>query len=281
MILSFHPIIVADQNIICAGREPDSTDLEAIKKSDAVILPQGCPPTLYKMASSNCPNVFPNYQARFQYPGKIGQSKLFESYGLSHPKTKTFESLKDFYNQIPQINRVQKFNSFKYPFVFKFNWGGEGDNVLLIQSQNDFTRALKLTSSYENTGQFGFLIQELIQAENRSLRVVVIKNERIAYWRINTDPEQFGTSISKGAKIDYNYSLEKQADGIRMVDLLCRKTGIDLAGIDLIFSASADDANPLFLEINYFFGRDGLGGSEKYYELLNKAVDQWIKSLCL
>jgi len=32
----------------------------------------------------------------------------------------------------------------------------------------------------------------------------------------------------------------------------------------------------LFLEINYFFGRKGLGGSEAYYKLLQQEIDRWI-----
>jgi ribosomal protein S6--L-glutamate ligase len=39
MILSFHPLISADKNILCAGRNPNNHDLEAIKHADAVILP--------------------------------------------------------------------------------------------------------------------------------------------------------------------------------------------------------------------------------------------------
>ena len=30
------------------------------------------------------------------------------------------------------------------------------------------------------------------------------------------------------------------------------------------------------LEINYFFGRKGLGGSDAYYEILNEEIDKWL-----
>jgi ribosomal protein S6--L-glutamate ligase len=33
------------------------------------------------------------------------------------------------------------------------------------------------------------------------------------------------------------------------------------------------------LEINYFFGRIGLGGSQEYYRILRKAIKRWIASL--
>ncbi len=75
MIVSFHPLFEADKNIICAGREPNGEDLAAIRAADAVILSQGCCRELYDMARENCPHVFPNYNARFKYPGKINQIK--------------------------------------------------------------------------------------------------------------------------------------------------------------------------------------------------------------
>jgi len=62
----------------------------------------------------------------------------------------------------------------------------------------------------------------------------------------------------------------------------CRKTGINLAGFDFLFSSeNYYNDEPLFLEINYFFGRKGLGGSEKFYKILNSEIAKWIKSLGL
>jgi len=57
-----------------------------------------------------------------------------------------------------------------------------------------------------------------------------------------------------------------------------------LAGIDLIFEKddrNNGDQHPLLLEINYFFGRTGLGGSERFYSLFQAAVDQWLEQLGL
>ncbi|MDP3282844.1 MAG: hypothetical protein Q8M56_00245, partial [Desulfobacterales bacterium] len=60
----------------------------------------------------------------------------------------------------------------------------------------------------------------------------------------------------------------------------CRKTGINLAGFDFLFSSeNYYNEEPLFLEINYFFGRKGLGGSEKFYTILNREIRKWLKSL--
>ncbi|MFZ1198929.1 MAG: hypothetical protein WAO07_02080, partial [Desulfobacterales bacterium] len=68
-----------------------------------------------------------------------------------------------------------------------------------------------------------------------------------------------------------------QAAAVAAVRKFCRFTRIDLAGFDLLFSDGAASASPFFLEINYFFGRKGLGGSEAYYRLLAQAVDEWLR----
>jgi len=274
MILSFHPIIIADKNIICAGRDPGKAELDAIKQADAIILPQGCRQTLYEMAIAHCPHVFPDYHAKFKFPGKTGQAGLFAQFDLPCPRTETFTSLDDFFHKTHHPHQTLNFD---YPFVFKFDWGGEGDNVLRIDSLAECKKILKKAASCERTGQYGFLIQEFIQTDNNSLRVAVIGQKRISYWRTQPDPDQFGTALTKGAEIDLNSNPDKQHIGIKIVDRLCKKTGINLAGIDLIFPETSGISEPLFLEINYFFGRTGIGGSERFYELLEEEVRIWLK----
>ena len=54
------------------------------------------------------------------------------------------------------------------------------------------------------------------------------------------------------------------------------KTGINLAGFDVIFSSENGDPDAMVLEINYFFGRKGLGGSENYYRILLEEMRNWL-----
>jgi ribosomal protein S6--L-glutamate ligase len=276
MILSFHPIIVADKNILCAGRDPGNAELAAIKQADAIILPQGCRQTLYEMAIAHCPHVFPDYHTKFKFPDKIGQADLFTHFDLPCPRTRTFASLDDYFHKTRPPHQALNFD---FPFVFKFDWGGEGDNVKRIDSLTEFDKMLEKTASCEQTGQYGFLIQEFIQTDNRSLRVAVIGHKRVSYWRTQPDPNQFGTAVAKGAEIDLDSDPDKQELGIKWVDRLCEKTEINLAGIDLIFPQTSDIADPLFLEINYFFGRAGIGGSERFYDLLDAEVRNWLNNL--
>ena len=274
MILSFHPCFIGHQNIICAGRDANEGDLAAIRKASAVILSQGCRQSLYQMATHNCPHVFPNYDARFKYPGKLKQIDLFSKYNAPHPNTRTFLNTHSFLEKMPPAA------DFKFPCVFKFDWGGEGDFVFLIENKAALDLAVKKANAYEQTGQKGFLIQEYVPSSNRSLRVVVIHNKFISYWRIHEDGN-FHSSVSKGARIDDTTDKDLQQKGVDVVRSFCQETRINLAGFDLLFSECKGIFEPLLIEINYFFGRKGLGGSDNYYKLLEREVTAWITSLNL
>ena len=273
MVVSFHPLFTADRNILCAGRDPGPADLAVIREARAVILPQGCPRRLYDMARNNCPNIFPNYDARFRYPGKIGQIKLFLDTSLPHPATETFYSLVEFQSRYPGPRLPH------LPLVFKFDWGGEGDTVFLVQSPGELEELLQHTARCEASGQSGFMLQKYIPSGNRSLRVAVIGDSRISYWRIGKEPVGFHASLSKGAKIDTQADPGLKERAEMLVAEFCRRVGINLAGLDVIFAIDESSPQPLMLEINYFFGRVGLGGSEEYYRILKNAIKRWLKTI--
>ncbi len=272
MILSFHPVFEGDKNILAQGREPGPDDLAAVRAANAVILPQGCKASLYTMACENCANVFPNYDARFRYPGKIGQTRLFRELNVPHPKTEICTSHSSF------LRLSLSKSHFSLPFVFKFDWGGEGDNVFLIRSSEEFEAVLQKALDYERTGQSGFLMQEYIPSQNRDLRVAVIGQKMMSYWRVQRDSETFCANLSKGGVTDTDSDPEIQAKGVEAVRAFCEKTGINLAGFDLLFSQDGKKT-PLFIEINYFFGRQGLGGSERFYDILTQEIRKWINNL--
>ena len=273
MILSYHPCFEGEKNLLCAGREPGTDDLDAIRTADAVILPQGCYQSLYQMARNNCKHVFPNFDARFKYKGKIGQIQLFRKKNAAHPKTETYININAFslnYGGMPPKP------AFDFPFVFKFDWGGEGDHVFLIKSPEDFLTVMQTARKFEKSGQKGFVIQEYIPSKNRSLRVVIVGQTIISYWRIQRNRENFTSNIARGASIDFDTDPELQKEAVKSVKDFCLRTEIDLAGFDILFSSGAAVNTPLFLEINYFFGRRGLGGSEIFYEILNREIVKWL-----
>lgn len=275
MILSYHPLIVKDENRLCAGRLPDEDDLKAIRRADAVILPQGCHEPLYQMARSNCPNVFPNYDARFRFPGKSGQAHLFRNSGVPHPETAVFSGVSDFQHR-------SEFSRKTFPVVFKFDWGGEGENIFAIHTPAALTDMICKAELFEKTGQFGFVLQEFIPAGGCSLRVVIMGRKLLSYWRVSESESDFFSGISKGAKIKTDFHPALQKIGQEAVATFCMQTGINLAGFDILFRRNPSDdfsTTPLFLEINYFFGRKGLGGSEAYHVLLEAAVNDWVETL--
>ncbi len=49
-----------------------------------------------------------------------------------------------------------------------------------------------------------------------------------------------------------------------------------MAGFDLVFLEGSNI--PLFIEINYTFGRTGLGGSDAFYEFFENEVNQWLET---
>jgi len=275
MILSFHPIIEADENRICAGRDPGDEELAAIRRADAVILPQGCRESLYRMARANCAHIFPNLDVRFDYPGKSGQIRLFRKYGIAHPPTALYDTLSDYRSRAPEID---------LPCVVKLDWGGQGDTIFRAADPQEMQAALTRVRTCEKTGQTGFLVQAYIPTRQRALRVTVIGRRLISYWRIMPTEDRFGSSVAAGARIDYETDPALISAAQEVVSDFCNRSGLQLAGFDFIFDTRrlADGRiEPLMLEINYFFGRTGLGGSEAYYQILTQAVDAWRSTLTL
>ena len=273
MILSFHPLFTADRQIICAGRAPGPDERKAISAATAVILPQACRQDLYEMVRENCALYFPNYDARFAYPGKTGQHLLFQRAGVSHPRTISFSDTLAFKRQ---CRRIPDDLPFGFPCVFKFDWGGEGETVYPVDSESRLEEFLVTASAFEQTGQSGFLLQEMIPTGNRSLRVAVIGRRCVAYWRVQPNRRKWCANLANGGQIDFIADPELRAAAVSAVRNFCRFTRIDLAGFDLLFPEGAASATPFFLEINYFFGRRGLGGSEAYYCILFQEMNSWL-----
>jgi ribosomal protein S6--L-glutamate ligase len=274
MIVSFHPAYEGDRNVICAGRAPNAGDRALIRRARAVILSQGCRRQLYELARANCRNVFPNYDLRFKYPGKLGQVRLFRKFDAAHPASELFDSVAS-YRRRRETAGSQP--SFGFPFVFKFDWGGEGQTVFLIRTTADMKALLEKASTFEATGQKGFLLQEYVASGDRSLRVVVIGKRTLTYWRIQPEGGDFRSSVSCGATIDPDSDPEHRQRGAERVRAFCRRTGIDLAGFDVLFPTLSGLRDPLMLELNYFFGRRGLGGSLEFYRILEAEIQDWLR----
>ena len=265
MILSFHPLITGDHNVNCAGRAPGPRERTLIAQADAVILPQGVRPDLYRLCRVLCPLVWPNYDIRFDYPGKVGQALALAGLGLPRPMTVIYPSVRDF-----PVAR----DGPPRPFVLKDNLGGQGSGVFLVETEEDQARALEILAKSEVLGRGGFVRQELIDHGGRDLRVTLIGNKVITYWRTAPEGETFLNNLSAGGEPDFESDPDLMDQGVMVARELSAKTGLDLAGLDVIFDR--ESPTPLLLEINYFFGRKGLGGSDEYYLMLERAVSDWL-----
>ncbi len=272
-VLSFNPCIEADKNFYCPGNKISRMHVSAIKEADVVILPPCCSEEFYRLVRTHCRWVLPNYDAYFEYPGKVGQSHLFKKMGVAHPHTMAFGSLKMF-------KRIyKKFSGFDYPFVFKASFGGEGRYVFLVASQREFEKCLEKAVGWEAQGEYGFLLQEFVPHGGRSLRIVVIGRSFHAYWRVQKGGNSFYTNVAKGASIEKEGEPELVNLALDCLSNFCVKTGINLAGFDFLFAENDPTPAPLFLEINYFFRKRGLGGPDNYFKLLEQGVRDWINHL--
>ena len=82
----------------------------------------------------------------------------------------------------------------------------------------------------------------------------------IATWEVLPEDNPLGEKKHEGSKPAIRTLMTLRKDGT------CR-----------VFNRDHPDPQPLILEINYYFGRRGLGGSLKYYRLLLNAIREWLE----
>jgi len=268
MILSFHPCFVADAQIILADRRLSAEDRRLIQSADAIILPQTCSLALYKACSKSEAYVFPDYELRFKYPGKVGQSILFEKLKIPHPATKCWPSVKKFRETL----KAEGSAPHEMPFFLKTDKSHEGDGVFFVTDKKSLDTAL---ARLEKTGSDSFISQKLIHCQGNVLRTVVLHKRIITYWK--REDHGIISTVSHGARVDRKWKPALQEKGRAQARWICEKTGINLAAFDLVFNLDHPDPQPFILEINYYFGRKGLGGSLRYYRLLLRAIQEWLK----
>jgi ribosomal protein S6--L-glutamate ligase len=273
MILSFHPCLVADHQVILGDRPLDRRDFSLISDAEVIILPQTCSLDLYNACAGTSALLFPHYAARFKYPGKVGQSRLFSETGCVHPRTCIWGGVEEW----EDAGSIEGFPH-ELPFLIKTNRGHEGEGVFLIEDQESLEASLEQLRLGEDIGSSGFISQELIPAEGNALRVVIMGREMISYWKRPGKPGRIISSLGRDARIDREWRRDLQEMGRAESEKIANMTGINLAALDFVFPLSEARPRPHILEINYYFGRRGLGGSERFYRLLYETVQQWLES---
>jgi ribosomal protein S6--L-glutamate ligase len=272
MILSFHPCFNTDVQIILGDRAIDADTQSLIRQAEAIILPQGCTRALFDACSDSEALLFPNYEMRFRYPGKMGQSRLFADYECPHPETRCWDTVGQYMETHLKAGSLPH----EFPFLIKEDVSHEAAGIFLAEDRKSLLETLDILALREKSGATGFVTQTYIPCDGNTLRSVVMGGRAISYWKRPSTPEQAITTVSKGALIDHTWQPALQEKGRVLSQGLSDKTGINLAAIDMIFPRSDTGSGPVFLEINYFFGRRGLGGSKHFYGLLCKTIHEWL-----
>jgi len=276
MILSFHPRVKGDVNLrlTLKGLFSDE-EAKVIASCRAAIVTQSIKAHQYAACKEYCPNLFPDYTHRFGFEGKYGNIDLFRRFNAPHPETARYKSVEDF-----------RFSHFKnqepimpYPLVLKGDRGGGGWAVFLVENERDLMMRLDILADESLHPTKRFIAQEYVPHGGTDLRVVVIGDTSHGYWRCQLKPGEFRNNVGRGAVINYDIDPELRDEGISCVEYFCSKSGINLAAFDVLFDRSQKTPKPLLSEINFLFGRKGLGGSPRFYKLLNEAVRRWIDNL--
>ena len=271
-ILSFHPCFAAQHQIILGSRKLGPRDHSLIKKAVAIILPQSCSQDLYQACQSSSAELFPNYDVRFKYQGKIGQFFLFKEFQLPHPHTIPWVSV----NEFRRANH-RNWLPHNFPFLLKGDRSHEGEGVFLITDPEALESTLRIFGEWEKTGQPGFISQALIPSGGNVLRVVLLGNKIITYWKRPLLEGSLITTLSRNAVVDKDWKKDLQEKGRMQATVFAEKTGSDVVAMDYVFPMEHPEPEPHLLEVNYYFGRRGLGGSLNYYRLLYEALQEWLQ----
>ena len=276
MIVSFHPRFKGDVNLRLTPKGGfTSKEAETIAAARAIIVTQHIKAHQYEFCLARCPNIFPNYANRFGFEGKYGNTKLFRMFNTPHPETVCYESVEDF--EIRHFTNREPLMPF--PFVLKGDRGGGGWAVFLVQNRHELIKCLKILADTYLHATKRFVAQVFIPHGGSDLRVVTIGKTIKTYWRCQHKPGEFRNNVGRGATINYNLDPKLTGEGINCVRNFSSKTGINLAAFDVLFDKEQPEPKPLFSEINFLFGRKGLGGSASFHELLYQAVQRWIREL--
>ena len=238
--------------------DPDIREL--LNTAAGVLLPPYISPWRYRDITRLASRWFPRLETRFDYLGKAKQILLFRQLGVRYPDTQLFEAPSQLMDHFSRCG-----SPWGYPVVLKGDTGGGGSGVYPIYEPNDVCRHIVKLPQDEPV-----LLQRWIEHGGKDLRVVTYAEQAISYFRIGGGG--FYNNVCRGGRIDYDSCPEQRQMGIQAVLEFCHQAKIDIAGFDLMFP---DNGNPVFIEINFHFGRKGLGGVSGHQEHVLRAVRRW------
>jgi len=257
--VSLHHSIRLDENLPAIGLWDEQAE-NLIRRATGVLLPKYFSPVRYRRVAALARAHFPRYGARYAYRGKASQIGLFRSLGFPHPRTSLFASPVDAAESLVTSGLPRRL-----PFVLKSDLGGGGSNVYPIRTKQEYEEGLSRLPAGERV-----LVQDWVDCGGMDLRVVLMADQERSYFRVGG--ESFYNNVSKGARIEPDIHPERQRAGIDLAKDLAERAGIDLAAFDVVFPRQGQ---PQLLEINFLFGKKGLGGLPGYAQLFKRAVAGW------
>jgi ribosomal protein S6--L-glutamate ligase len=275
-IVSYHPGLVAEENLLLVSQRPlDERDHLAVARAAAVLLPQVCRPDLHALVAGLGKPHFPRPRVHLTLDGKVGNHLLFTRLGLPRPRTLVYPDLACAARAWRDGALAQA--GLAPPLVAKGAGGGEGRNVFMVHDPEEL---LSLEGALETAcpfGPSGLVLQELVDSGGRDLRVLLVGDHQEAYWRIG-QPGEFRNNLSQGGRVERHAWPEEMAAGLELARRLQLAAGLDLAGVDVLVPPQGQ---PLLLEINFYFGRQALGGLAALRRLWLAAVRRWLAGLGL
>jgi ribosomal protein S6--L-glutamate ligase len=257
--VSMNPLVSLDENLPNLVPLDDPAVVRLIREARGVVMPRAASEGRLRKIAGLARDWFPDFEARFAYAGKARQTLLFRRYGIRHPRT-------FIYRTPERILAAERSGlPLEYPLVLKGDRGGGGSSVYPVTCRNELVIALDRLPAGEP-----LLIQEWVEHGGMDLRVVVVGSQIVSYFRVG---KGFYNNICRGGRIERRLFPERQEEGMAAVSKACSLIRIQLAGFDLMFPP--DDGPPLFVEINFHFGRKGLGGTPGFRRLFCEAVRAW------
>ncbi len=254
--------------MLAPGRAFSESERRAIAAASFVVTPQSIGARAYAQCRALNRNVFPDYSSRFGFEGKVGNFRLFRDFGLPHPETLAYAGALDFSAAHPDHRRPP----FPFPFVIKEDQGGGGNGVFRIGNPAELGAALA------RIGPRPLVAQRFVRHKGSDLRVVILWDRFYPYWRVQDNPEEFRNNVGRGARIAFNFEPDLTLAGVRAAADFSRRTGINCAALDILFDRASPASAPLLGEVNFVFGRKGMGGSKRFRKLFRDAVARWMKS---
>ncbi|MCU0586560.1 MAG: hypothetical protein MUF52_00240 [Syntrophobacteraceae bacterium] len=263
--VSFHPGIPLDVNLPVFSPVDDPGIQCLLQDATGVLLPSYVTPRRYAMITRWCRSWFPRLDTRFKSCGKTAQIQLFRRQGIRHPESVIFRDAEELQRYAAMADPPGG-----YPCVLKGDTGGGGSTVFPVRSPKDLSRCLQRLPHDRP-----MLLQRWVDHGGMDLRVVVYGKQAVSYFRIGDG--QFYNNVCRGGRLDHEGWPELRRKGVEAVRAFCHAVAIDVAGLDLMFP---DSGPPVFVEINFHFGRKGLGGSSGHRKYWLQAVQAW-RASCL